>query len=213
MHKLLVVFAAFTSVCVAQTTPSIVNDPSAPVKIISTLASTTDLEAAVTVANTSNKEVTAVTLGLIVTIPQSCANVPFTDREHTKNYRITIQAGQNGTIQSAGVAPQAFQRLMQRHGAIDIVPQIAIVRTTFSDGSSWSASPRTGNTYDDAKAAIDGALRCSKVSPSGNPLSLASGRCKGKLVRAAGQSGTTASTTRAYNSKTNSALTMATAAA
>jgi hypothetical protein len=172
MHKLFVLIAAFTNVCFAQQhvpTPSIVNDPSAPVQIVSTQASLTDLLQGVTISNTSMRQVVSVKLGLIISVPKACADVPYITREHTRIFDQAIPAGQTYTFKNVGIQPAALLRFMQQHHAADAVPQLSVVGVQFASGPSWSIEKK-GKAYDDTRVAVDAILRCQTASVATTPM-------------------------------------------
>ena len=164
MKAQLVIFLALTSVSFAQSSPSIVNNGAAPVRIVSTLAKPSDMLAALTMLNTSGRKVSNVSIGLIVTVPQGCSSTPYRGNERIRSYPVSLDPNESTTITDLHMSMIGIRRLLSRLHATNVVSQISIVGATFSDGEKWTLT-KSGKNYDDQMYGATAQLRCGvKVS-------------------------------------------------
>ena len=151
---------SFSSVGFAQTSPAIVNNPSAPIRIVSTLANADDMLAALTMLNTSNRRVNRVSIGLIVTIPQGCAAAAYRSKERMHSFPVALDSNASTTLTNLHMSTIGINRLLSRVHGKDIVAQISIVGATYADGEKWTLTKPANKIYDEKMAAQTSQSRC-----------------------------------------------------
>ncbi len=159
MKPQLVFFLALTSMCYAQSSPSIVNNGAAPVRIVSTLAKPNDMLAALTMQNTSSRKVSNVSIGLIVTVPQGCTSTPYRSSERIHSYQVSLDPNSSTTISDLHMSTIGIRSLLKSLHASNVVSQISVVGATYSDGEKWTLT-KSGKNYDDQMYAATAQVRC-----------------------------------------------------
>ena len=158
-YLLPVSLALASSVCLGQTSPSIVNLASAPVRIVSLQSTPSDMLSAVTVTNQSGKKITSLFIGLIVAVPQGCTDQPYLGKERGHDFAVQLDSDASTTVTDLKMSYVGLHKLMQRVHASDILAEIAITRVTYDTGERWTLS-RSGRTYDDRLFAATANVRC-----------------------------------------------------
>jgi len=159
MRRLFVFFAAFTNICLAQTSPSIVNTVSGPIQVVSTVARPNDMISEMSIRNSSSLKISQIRIGLIISIPLGCGEIEYTSREHTRSMSVDLSPNATVTLKDIHVSPKAMAKLQRSRRATSLVSQIAIVGATYSDGSTWALA-RNGKSYNDEKLQKEASLRC-----------------------------------------------------
>lgn len=121
-----------------------VNDQDAPLKIVATTSSTTDMLADVTLRNQTSKRVLDFRLGWVEVVPQQCAQRKYVGRQNITRYgEIPIEPGRLFHIRNIAAKTDHLIRLGDENGAVVSFVQIAVVSVHFDDGSDWK---RSGDT-------------------------------------------------------------------
>ncbi len=151
-------------------------------RLVSDLATATDMMAGVTISNVTGRNVTKVSIGLIVTIPQQCNARSFVSRERVHSFDVTLAPGESTTLSNLHLSTVGLRRLIARLHAQDVLSQIAIVGVTYNDGTSWHLT-RSTRVYDARMMKKEIALRCGTVQGKSFTAD-GSLPCKGHLVMA-----------------------------
>ncbi len=116
------------------------------------------MAAAIKLHNDSDRTVTSVRIGVVMTVPPGCGASAYVGEQKSFDRPVVIPAGETREIGGLGIAYGPMRTLQSEHGG-PLLSQITTVGVSFERGDPW-ARAATDGVFDESLMASDVQASC-----------------------------------------------------